>query len=94
MELFHIAGHTISYKDILQLDTAVAESTLESVDEESGTVEPCNLMTGRFVHFSTDNIDINDTTLDGKHGFHATQAVAWQCGPAPDDELSMIKPSA
>lgn len=92
-ELLHKAGHTLGYKDILQLDTALAESTLESMDEESGTAVPSNLVTGRFVHFSTDNIDINDSALDGKHTSHATQAAAWQCGPEPDDQLSMIKPS-
>lgn len=94
VELFHKAGHILCYKDILQLDTALAESTLEAMDEQSGTAVPSNLVRGRFVHFSTDNIDINDSTLDGKHTFHATQVAAWQRGPAPDDQLSMVKLSA
>ena len=38
----------------------------------------------RFVHFTCDNIDINDSSLDGKNSFHATQVAAWQRGPALD----------
>ena len=56
------------------MDTVLAECTLESMDGESGTVVPSSLATGRLVHFSTDNIDINDSTPNGKHTVHATQA--------------------
>jgi hypothetical protein len=59
VQLFHNAGHIMSYKDILRVDTALAEKkTLESVDD-NGSVIPPNLVEGRFVHFTTDNIDIN-----------------------------------
>ena len=51
---------------------------------ENGAVIPSNLMHGKFVHFSADNIDINDATLDGKNTFHATQIAAWQRGPDRD----------
>ena len=60
---------------------------------ENGAVTPPNLVQGRFVHFSADNIDINDSTLDGKNTFHATQVTAWQRGPPPDDLLKNITPS-
>ena len=30
--------------------------------------------------FTCDNVDINDSSLDGMNSFHATQVVAWQCG--------------
>ena len=48
------------------------------------------MVQGRFIHFSADNIDINDSTLDGKNTFHATQIAAWQRGPAHDDLLKTI----
>ena len=33
-----------------------------------------------FTLFTADNIDINDSTLDGKNTVHATQMAAWQRG--------------
>ena len=37
-----------------------------------------NLLTGKFVPFSADNIDILDEMMDGKNTVHATQILAWQ----------------
>ena len=73
MQLFHNAGHIISYNDIPRIDTTLSEHTLKSMDLETGAVIPPNLCKERFVHFTADNIDINDSTLDGKNTFHATQ---------------------
>lgn len=93
VEMFHNAGHTISYKDILRIDTALAENTLQHMDRVTGAVVPPNLVSRRFVHFSADNIDINDATLDGKNTFHATQIAVWQRGPEHDNLLKSIEPS-
>jgi hypothetical protein len=76
VKLFHKAGHILSYDQILQLDTGLAESVLNTLDEKSGTVISPNLVQGNFVHFSADNIYILDETLDGKNTFHATQIAA------------------
>ena len=54
------------------------------MDAEIGTVISANLVEGRFTHFTADNIDINECTLDGQNSFHATQYAAWQRGPAPE----------
>jgi len=78
----------LSYESVLQLDTALAEKTLSTMDANSA-----NLVHGRFVHFTADNIDINDSSLSGKNTFHATQMAAWQRGPAPDFLLSDLTPS-
>ena len=48
--------------------------------DNNGAVVPQNLVKGRFVHFSTDNVDINEYTLDGKGTFHATQVAASNAG--------------
>ena len=53
---------------------------LTSLDPDTGTVVPPNLSPGNFIHFSADNIDILDETMDGKNTFHATQIAAWQRG--------------
>ena len=62
VELFSNAGHIMNYNDILRLDTALAEKTLESM--KYGPIIPPNLVLGRFVHFTTDNIDINDIAVN------------------------------
>ena len=78
VQLFHNAGHIISYDSGLQADTALAESTEKSMSINTGAVIPPNLINNRFVLFSCDNIDIRDSSLDGKYTFHATQVAAWQ----------------
>ena len=93
VELFHNAGHIISYNRVLKYDTSMAENTLKALDPQTGAVVPSNLVSGRFVYFSGDNIDINDSTLDGKNTFHATQFAAWQRGPPAESGLRDIKPS-
>ncbi len=92
VELFNPTGHILSYKQVLKIDTALAEHTLQSMNKENGAVFPPNLSSNTFTHYTADNIDINDSTLDGKNTFHATQVAAWQRGPAPDAQLSQLKP--
>ncbi len=43
------------------------------------------------IHYTCDNIDILDGTLDGKNTFHATQMAAWQRGKTND--ASLLEPS-
>lgn len=93
VQLFHNAGHIISYDNILQVDTALAEKTLASMDEATGSVVPPNLVHNTFVHFTCDNIDINDSSLNGKDSFHATQVASWQRGPASDMGLNSLHPT-
>lgn len=93
VNLFHKAGHTISYHGLLQVDTALAEKTLQTMDAETGAVTPPNFVHGRFTHFTCDNIDINDSKLDGKNTFHATQMAGWQRGPEGDMMMKELKPS-
>jgi len=83
----------LSYDQILQVDTGLAESVLKSLDPETGSVMPPNLLPGKFVHFSADNIDILDETMDGKNTFHATQIATWQRGAESNLTLENLKPS-
>jgi hypothetical protein len=78
VNLFHKAVHCLSYQQILQVDTALAEHTLESLDSDSCAVIPPGLDKSNFIYVTADNIDILDETLDGKNTFHATQMAAWQ----------------
>ena len=93
VDLFNKAGHILSYKQILKIDTALAQETLASMNNESGAVVPPNLNSSIFTHFTADNIDINDSSVDGKNTFHATQVAAWQRGPETAAHLSNLRPS-
>jgi hypothetical protein len=55
---------------------------------------PHNLKDKVFTHFTADNIDINDSTLDGKNNVHATQMVAWQRGIGNGLQLDKLLPSS
>ena len=46
VEMFHNAGHTISYRDVRRVDTALAKHTLSTMNATSGTVIPVNLAAG------------------------------------------------
>ncbi|KAL8567664.1 hypothetical protein ACOMHN_054475 [Nucella lapillus] len=63
------------------------------MDQPTGAVTPPNFAHNRFVHFTCDNIDINDSSLDGKKSFQATQVAAWQRGPEADMGMQHLKPS-
>ena len=93
VQLFHNEGHVISYHSLLQVDTTMAEKTLQAMDPETGAVTPRNFVPGRFTHFTCDDIDINDASLDGKNSFHATQVASWQRGPEGDMMMKDLKPS-
>ena len=60
---------------------------------DNGSVIPPILTPGKFVHSTADNVNINDTTLDGKNTFHASQMAAWQRGPTPHLMLNDMKRS-
>jgi len=83
----------LSYYQILQVDISLAASVLKSLDPETGSVMPPNLLPGKFVHFSADNINILDETMDDKNTFHATQITAWQRGAESNLTLESFKPS-
>lgn len=93
VQLLNKAGHCLSYEQVLQVDTSLAESTLKSMDQATGAIIPPNIEVNKFIHYTTDNIDILDETLDGKNTFHATQMAMWQRGQKADAELQMLEPS-
>ena len=93
VQLFNKAGHCLSYKQVLQVDTSLAENTLKSLDQATGAIIPPNIVANKFIHYTCDNIDILDKTLDGKNTFHATQMAAWQRGKTNDASLKHLEPS-
>ena len=91
VELLHRAGDILSYKQVLKIDTALAEYTLQSMNRDNGAVVPPNLSSDTKPPITSTS---TNSTLDGKNTFHATEVAAWQRGPAPDAQLSQLKPSS
>ena len=50
VNLFHKAGHFMSYQDFLRFDTDLAENTLRTMDE-TGAIVPLNLVRVAFCLF-------------------------------------------
>ena len=48
------------------MDSALAESTLQSLDPVGGAVIPQNIEQNKFEHYTVDNLDILEETLDRK----------------------------
>ena len=63
------------------------------MNNESGPVVPPNLNPSIFTYFTAENIDINDSSVDGKNTFHAPQVAAWQRGPETAAHLSSLRSS-
>ena len=84
VQLVNKAMPSMSYKKVLQADNAIAVDALKSLDLRTGAVVPQNLIHGRPVRFGTDNLDAKKESLIVGHsaGFHGTQTVAYQPGPA------------
>ena len=93
LQLFSSAGHTLSYRDVLRVDNGLAEKSLESLDKDFGHFVPLNMKLNVFTHFTADNIDKSDSTLDGKNTFHATQIACRQRGSEADFKLHQVFPS-
>lgn len=52
LDMFHFAGHVMSYREVIKLDNALTKNTLQTMDND-GAVVPANLVKGCFVHFTT-----------------------------------------
>ena len=99
VNLFNRAGHCLSYNQVLQIDTSLAQQTLQTLDKVTGAVTPPNLLAvlppehsqvskrSPILQVTADNIDILTDTPNGKNTFHGTQMVAFQHGCASTENV-------
>ena len=78
VNLFHSANHTVGINTIRRIDNSIANNILQRYIENGCVYIPDNIERGVFAHFSCDNIDVLESTLDGRNTFHSTQMVMWQ----------------
>ena len=92
LELGHKTHQLIPYKKILQADTAIAEETLKSLDEETGAVIPPNMVHGRKTEFGEDNLDtLIQSVIAGNNSVNVTNHVGFQKGPKVESRLEEMK---
>ena len=61
------------------------------MNEINDTVVLTDLNADNFMQFTADNIEINDSLLDGKNNFHATQVPGWQRDPDKTKNLASLR---
>ena len=87
-------GHAdIFFSDYYNLQSVYFELNSLFLNEIKGTVVLTDLNPDNFMQFTADNIDINDSLLDGKDTFHATQVPGWQRSPDKTKHLASLRPA-
>ena len=69
-------GHGISYDQVLEIETALAESHIEA--QEHGVILPKVICANVFSTFCWDNIDLLEETLSGRGTTHCTNGIVVQ----------------
>lgn len=90
VDLLHEGCHSVSYEMVRRIDTSISDHVLERFEENENVFIPRGIQQGKFAHFSADNVDILEETLDGKNTFHATQMAVWQRGTSTEDDDGLL----
>ena len=75
--LLNRLGHGLSYSQIEQLETSIANKQLSQ--QEDGVFLPSVIQPGVFATFCWDNIDLLEETLSGANTTHCTNGIVVQC---------------
>lgn len=93
VDLLHKAGHIQLRQANPQVGPLTSARYSLFLNEINGTVVLTDVNPDNFMQFTTDNIDINDSSLEGKDTFHATQVPGWQRGPDKTKHLASLRPA-
>ena len=66
INLFHAANHCIPIQTVRKFDNAIANRILDKYIRDGYIYVPPNVVQNVFTHFSCDNIDVLEATIDGK----------------------------
>jgi len=98
VHLFHEAGHCLSYEQVMQVDTSLAEFTLTTLDGEIGAVIPPNMVENNFIHYTHVTISTFWTKLSTGKILYMLRK--WLPGSGvehlsinPDNALKRLQPS-
>jgi len=94
VNLFSAANHCIPIWTVRDFDNAIANRIIDRYKKDGYVYIPSSLANGVFTHFSCDNVDVLECTLDGKNTFHSTQMMAWQrstdTGPRSEEPVGPV----
>ena len=94
VDLLHKVGHIQLRQANPQFGPLTSARYSLFLKEINGTVVLItDLNPDNFMQFTANNLDINDSLLDGKDTFHATQVPGWQRGPNKTKHLANLRPT-
>ena len=82
MSLLNRFGHTVSYNELLHIESEIASKEIYRTQE--GVLIPENIQPQTFTSLCWDNNDINEQTLSGSDTTHCTK---WYPGPTTYSHL-------
>lgn len=90
----HNIGCSIDYSRILKLETHIAASVLNRINENGGVYVPPDLVPNSFIHCAADNLDFSEDTADGRRTLHGTVIAVYQAMEDSDIlvPLSLVSP--
>ena len=77
ISMLHGLGHSVSYDDVVRIQSAIATHVMSSVSENVAFL-PTNIFPGSFAHAAMDNIDINEETRSGAGTTHVLGSFLYQ----------------
>lgn len=77
IDLLHAIGFSVDYNRIIRIETQLANSVLQKMEQDGGYIPPM-MEKGMFVCFAIDNTDFNEDTIDGKRTLHGTVTAIYQ----------------
>lgn len=81
-------GSGIPYHRVINIETAIANAVIENCKNFDGIYVPPFLQRGKFVFFSTDNINFCEDTVDGKGITNATVVAVYQVTAPTGETIS------
>ena len=93
VDRLHKAGHIQLRQPNPQVGPLTSARYSLFLKQINGTVVLTDLDQDNFMQFTANNIGINNSSLDGKDTFHATQVPGWQRGPNKTEHLATLRPA-
>lgn len=90
INLLHGFGVSVGYDRLLRLETQIANTILQRMQENEGVYMPSNVVLGRFIYFAIDNADFAEDTPNGKNTLHGTVMAMYQ-RREPEDPVFKVK---
>ena len=65
MNFLHSVGLSVHYSRIWDIENKITKSVIAKMNEHGGLYLPPDVVLGKFIHFTVDNIDFQEDTPEG-----------------------------